>query len=236
MKGIDVANLKKSYGELTVIDNLSVSFPPERVTAILGPSGCGKTTLLKIIAHLIKPDSGKIECSDGNISMVFQDPLLFPWRSVLENVEVVMPKAANKNDQKKTLMKILKILRIDKYKDFLPFQLSGGMKQRVSLARAFSYPASAILLDEPFRGLDLPLKISLIKDFEHLWNMESRTGIFVTHDVIESVMLGDEILIMTPCPTRIEKSFKNPVIHEERNPYHPDILELQKEIYQYILE
>jgi NitT/TauT family transport system ATP-binding protein len=235
MTNISVNGLVKYYGPKKIIDNLSAGFPPGRITAVLGPSGCGKTTLLKIIAGLTPSDAGTVIREPGPVSMVFQDPLLFPWRTVYQNVEAVAGEIKDKGERKELILNLLQILGIKNYRDAYPDTLSGGMKQRAALARAFAFPASIILLDEPFRGLDIPLKMSLIRDFDSLWKRDARTALFVTHDVIESVMLGDEICIMSPRPMKTEKTFKNELEHTERNPHHPYILSLQKEIYQYIL-
>lgn len=212
-------NIYKSYGSLKVFDDFSIQFNTNQINCILGPSGCGKTTLLNIIAGLIIPDSGRIEgINRDRISYVFQEPRLLPWKTIRENIEFALREKIPKETLHELIKKYIKLVELDGFEDYYPAQLSGGMKQRVSLARAFSFPSDIILMDEPFKGLDYKLKQSLQISFLDLWESDRRTVIYVTHDIDEAIELGQEIFIFSKQPVRILKTFrKSDFIKNDKN-------------------
>lgn len=181
-----IKKLKKSFDSKTVIDGLTLSLPERGAVAIMGPSGCGKTTLLRIIAGLEKPDSGTIEGVPERVSYVFQEPRLFPWLSAKANVALVC-------DDEKKAAKTLALVELEEDADKSVGELSGGMKQRVSIARALSYDAGLYIFDEPFTGLDDDLKNRLCPKIKEA--VQNALLIIVTHDRSEAEALADQILV-----------------------------------------
>ena len=171
-------NLSVKFDNQTVLDNLSFSFEKGKIYAITGASGIGKTTLINAIAGLIKPTQGSITTDHKKIGYIFQDPRLFPWMSAIENVECV-------SDNKQKASEYLELLLPD-CADKYPDELSGGMKQRVSIARALAYEPDLLLLDEPFKGLDDDTKENVIKIVSEF--LSDRTAILITHDKSELAM------------------------------------------------
>jgi len=172
----------------------------------------------------------KLKSENLNISYLFQEPRLLPWFTVYQNINYVLDSLTLQNRTQR-VNHYINELELTKFKDYYPHQLSGGMKQRVSLARAFVYPSNTILMDEPFKGLDLTLKLNLFKMFNKIWREDDRTTIFVTHDIHEAILLGDKIILLTNLPTKIDKIFQNKTPYMERSLHNPLILELEKELY-----
>ena len=174
---LKITNLSKSFDKNVVINDLSVEFPEKGLVTVTGPSGKGKTTLLNIIADIIKADSGSIEGLRSSLSYSFQDDRLFPWLSLKKNIEIVLD---NAEEKEKIVSEWLEKVELSDFADYLPEKISGGMKQRVSLARALAYPSEIVLLDEPFKGLDEDLHqrmYELVKT-----EAQNRLIIMVTHD------------------------------------------------------
>jgi NitT/TauT family transport system ATP-binding protein len=197
-----VEGLSKRYRDLQVLDDFSLEFPKERITVILGPSGCGKTTLLNILAGLVRPDHGQV-ASAARVAYLFQEPRLLPWLTVRENLALVLRDKISPFEQNERVDRYLQATGIAKYQKFYPVQLSGGLRQRVALARAFSYPAPLLLMDEPFKSLDVKTRFRLIEDFLRLWQEEPRTVIMVTHDIREAALLGNKIVVLSDKPATI---------------------------------
>ncbi|HRT90720.1 MAG TPA: ABC transporter ATP-binding protein, partial [Bacteroidales bacterium] len=201
---LEIRNLNKRYGSLEIFRDFSISFIEGTITCILGPSGCGKTTLLNIIGKIIPYESGTMAGFDGKvISYIFQDPRLLPWKNVRENIEFVLDRSMVPEQRKKITDRFIRLVELEDFARYYPSGLSGGMRQRVSIARAFAYPSDIILMDEPLKGLDLKLKLNLIQTFSHLWQEERRTVIFVTHDVDEALLLGNEIVVFSRAPVKV---------------------------------
>ncbi|MGL1892781.1 MAG: ABC transporter ATP-binding protein [Spirochaetaceae bacterium] len=229
---IKLNNINFTYKDLPIFTDLNLTINKGKVTVILGPSGCGKTTLLNLISNTLKPDSGVIQLPDNfELSYIYQEPRLLPWKTTEQNIKFVLDNlpldGANKRVQY-----YLEQLELFEFKNYYPNQLSGGMRQRVSIARAFAYPSNSILMDEPFKGLDLALKLNLFKLFNNLWRKEERTAIFVTHDIHEAILLGDEIIVLSKRPVTIKKHITNPIPHTQRTLHNPNLLELEKELYK----
>ncbi len=187
-------NISVKYGDKTVYDNFSLEIP-KGITCILGASGCGKTTLLNVIARAL-PFSGKVDAQ--SVSYIFQSPTLIPSMTVEKNVEYVLKEQIkDKKKRKKIVFDILDKVGLEKEKKNFPGELSGGMAQRVALARAFCYPSDCLLMDEPFKGLDVTLKKNILSLFLSLYRQNNRDVVFVTHDIDEAILLADNIFVLT---------------------------------------
>ena len=221
-----VCGLVKRFGGLNVLEGLDLEFPTGKITAILGPSGCGKTTLLNILAGLIPWDAGHVEL-DGRISCVFQEPRLLPWLDVRRNVALVLEEKLPADAVRETVSRHLELTGMTEYAGYYPSQLSGGLKQRVSLARAFAFPAEILLMDEPFKSLDFQARRRLIRDFLALWRCEVRTVVFVTHDIREALWMGDLVVLLSDKPALVLRKHAISIPQEERWG-HPQISGLEE--------
>lgn len=187
-------NIKKSYGDKVIFDNFDIEFEQGKITAVLGRSGCGKTTLLNIICGSTD-FAGEVEGPD-KISYIFQSQRLVPNLTVYKNLEYVLSYIRDKNEKNKRIEEVLRMVEMYDERGKYPSQLSGGMAQRVSLARAFVYDAPLMLMDEPFKGLDVSLKKRIIDVFKKLYERDKRTVVFVTHDIDEALFLADRIIVL----------------------------------------
>ncbi|MEN6365150.1 MAG: ATP-binding cassette domain-containing protein, partial [Rectinema sp.] len=173
--------VRKSFEALRVLDGIDADFPESSVTAILGPSGCGKTTLLNIAAGLITPDSGEIEGFPGStFSYAFQDPRLLPWLDTKANILFALSGLPDASFRAERADRYLAASGLSAFAASKPPELSGGMRQRLSLARAFAFPSRVLLLDEAFSSVDLKIRIDLMDLFSRLWDEERRTTLMVT--------------------------------------------------------
>lgn len=204
MMELKISNLNKKYDGVTVYSDFSLSIPRGLITCILGPSGCGKTTLLNIIGGITQPDGGTLSGFEGTImSYIFQDPRLLPWQTIRGNIEFVIDRKIAAGERRHQADNLIRLVGLDDFADHYPSQLSGGMRQRVSIARAFACPSDIILMDEPLKGLDIALKHNMIRWFTRLWTTDRRTVIFVTHDVDEALMLGHNIVVFNQTPIEV---------------------------------
>jgi NitT/TauT family transport system ATP-binding protein len=226
---IRIRDLLKTFGDLTAIDHVSLDIEPGEFFMIVGPSGCGKTTLLRILAGLETATGGKIEIdipanSDRpENSMVFQGESIFPWMTVWNNAAYgLRMRNAPAAVIKERVGHYLDRTGLTRFADYYPHQLSGGMKQRVSIARAFANDPEILLMDEPFSALDAQNKLLLQEELLHIWDEHKKTVVFITHSVDEAVFLGDRIMVMTAQPGRV-KMFVNVPLARPRN-----IMDLQK--------
>ena len=212
---IRLQNLSKSFqtagGTVVALDDISLDIPTGSFFMIVGPSGCGKTTLLRILAGLEAPTSGTIEISapaanrPGN-SMIFQGDSLFPWMTVFENAAYGLSmRKRPKAEIAETVGHYLSRTGLTQFANAYPHQLSGGMRQRVSIARAFANDPDILLMDEPFSALDEQNKLLLQEELLRIWEETRKTVLFITHSVDEAVTLGDRIMIMTAQPGRTKQ-------------------------------
>jgi len=215
-----VLNICKSYDNLEVLDNISIDFPVNKITCILGPSGCGKTTLLNIIGGILDKDSGQVVgFKDASISFVFQEDRLIKWKSVKDNLRFVLKGKMDKKEIEETIDSYLTSVHLQEYKNYYPNSLSGGMKQRISILRAFIYPSEVLIMDEPFKSLDINNKRIVIDFFKKLQSVEKRTCIIVTHDIGEAMELADRIVILSDKPSRVVEVMDNYLIYNHDKNY-----------------
>jgi NitT/TauT family transport system ATP-binding protein len=214
-------DISKKFAEFTdrevaALDKVSFGVEENEFVSIIGPSGCGKTTLLKIVAGLIKPDTGQIQFSGTQerpkAVMVFQDQGLLPWLTVLDNMGLGLelqrvPKAVRREQ----VLEFMKRVRLDGFENYYPHELSGGMRQRVALARAFLTNPDILLMDEPFGSLDAQTRIILQEELLNIWRTEQKTVLFVTHDIDEAILLSDRVLVLTDRPGKIQEIIEIPL-------------------------
>jgi NitT/TauT family transport system ATP-binding protein len=207
---IRIANLARRFGTLTAIENFSLDVESGSFVMIVGPSGCGKTTLLRILANLDSPTEGTVQVqrrdpSKPSNAMVFQGDSIFPWMTVWDNAAYGLKlRGEDKARIKDVVGFYLDRTGLTRFADRFPFQLSGGMRQRVSIARAFATDPEVLLMDEPFSALDEQHKTMLQQELLRIWDETRKTVLFITHSVDEAVALGDKILVMTAGPGRIK--------------------------------
>jgi NitT/TauT family transport system ATP-binding protein len=208
---VRIAALKKTFGELETIRQLSFDVADGEFLSVLGPSGCGKSTLLMMIAGLIDPSAGEIRIKDAKVAgprrevgVVFQSPVLLPWRTVLQNVlfPIELLKLPRRQYERRA-MDLLRMAKIDEFSGHLPRQLSGGMRQRVAICRALVHDPSILLMDEPFSALDAITRDEMAVELQRIWQANRKTVIFVTHSIREAAFLSDRVLVMARRPATI---------------------------------
>ncbi|MDR1587449.1 MAG: ATP-binding cassette domain-containing protein [Treponema sp.] len=210
---ISVRNLCFGFGGRIVFENFSLELGAvgtdgpaglrDNPLVILGPSGCGKTSLLRLLAGLLRPRSGEIETPAGEgglCSFVFQEPRLLPWKTALENVSIPIERLLGKREARKQAKQYLGLVSLGDLCEAFPEELSGGQKQRVSIARAFAYPGSFLLMDEPFQSLDIPLRRNLLDLTKKLLESAPRRLVAVTHDPREALYLGRRVIVLGQPP------------------------------------
>jgi NitT/TauT family transport system ATP-binding protein len=200
---------------IQVVDRLTIEVQDQEFLAILGPSGCGKSTLLRLIDGLISPDSGRVVIDGRDVTgivggegrgMVFQSFDLFPWRTVSGNVEFGLERLGmSRSERRDIAAHYIQMIGLDGFENTYPHELSGGMQQRVGLARALAIKPSILLMDEPFGALDVQTRDLLQDELLRIWSAERKTVLFVTHSIEEALYLSDRIVVITPRPARIDK-------------------------------
>lgn len=236
---IVIKNLSKTFfsknGNHEVLKDINISVKENEFLVLLGPGQCGKTVLLNILANLDQPTEGEIEFTDGrpamgDLGMVFQRYALFPWKSVMGNVEMHQKlKGVDKKTRQEAAQKYIELVGLQGFEKALPKQLSGGMKQRVGIARAYASESDIMLMDEPFGALDAQTRYSMEDEILRIWEKSKRTVIFVTNNVEEAIYLGDRIILLGGTPTSVKKEYV-PNLPRPRNLTDPEFLKLRNEI------
>src|SRR6185312_3048602 len=249
---LQVKNLSKEFKTrsnkteyVTAFENIDLTINDGEFVCIVGPSGCGKSTLLNILAGLDKPTEGEIILNGHQIEgtgpdriMVFQENALFPWLKVVENVEFGLKIAGLQRDKRRQIaLAHLETMQLTKFSDSYVYQLSGGMKQRVALARALVMDPEILLMDEPFASLDSQTRDLLSVELQLIWSKTKKTVIFVTHNIMESVCLGDRVIVFTNRPGKVKKEIiinhRRPRLSEDNDlqPFYRAVLdELKSEV------
>ena len=226
-----------NYGPLPVLKDFSLDLDDRGVTVLLGPSGSGKTTLLHLAAGLRNAASGEVDNPyREKQSYLFQKPRLLPWRTVGENVAFSLPSSFEEPEEEGLVLETLKQVGLADFSDYYPHELSGGMEQRAAIARAFAPEAELLLMDEPFKGLDLKMKMPLLTLIREILARRRTRTILVTHDVREAILLGDRIILLQGPPLEIRENFLNPCGREERDMEHQAFYDLEHRLYKLILE
>ena len=214
---------------INAIENIDLAVNDGEFVCLVGPSGCGKSTLLNILAGLDNPTKGQVVLNGRQIIgtgpdriMVFQENALFPWMKVIDNVEFGLKIAkVEKIKRREIAMQYLDMMQLTKYAEAYVYQLSGGMKQRVSIARALVLDPEVLLMDEPFAALDSQTRDLLLVELQLIWAKTNKTIIFVTHNITESVCLGDRVVVFTNRPGKIKKNiiidYRRPRLTEDDN-------------------
>ncbi|MDD7836190.1 MULTISPECIES: ABC transporter ATP-binding protein [Paenarthrobacter] len=200
-------NLGKRFGDgAPVLDDVNATIGQGEFVALLGASGCGKSTLLNIIAGLEQPTSGALEVPSDGAAFMFQDSALFPWLTARGNIELALQladKSSSKASRRARATELLELVHLGGAGDKRPHELSGGMRQRVALARSLAQDRQVLLMDEPFAALDAITRDLLHDELERIWKETGRTIIFVTHNVREAVRLGQRVLLLSSRPGRV---------------------------------
>lgn len=205
---ISIKNINKQFNNKVIFEDFNIDFYENQVNCIIGKSGCGKSTLLNIISGIIKNDDEKFETIEKyGVSYIFQDDRLIDWLTVGENITLVVKKLYNKKKCDDLCNKYLSLVGIKEYKNYYPQMLSGGLRQRVNIARAFIYPSKIIIMDEPFKSIDVINKEIIMNNFRKILEKEKRTVLFVTHDIDEALLLSDKIYVLGKLPVEIKKVF-----------------------------
>lgn len=223
MANVKIKNVGKTFENkeektsYTVFDDIDLEVQSGEFVSLLGPSGCGKSTLLNIVAGLDKASKGTVYVGDREIKgpgadrgVVFQEAALMPWMTVLDNVMFAIKKQYSKAEAKELAIEYLKLVHLSKFIHSYPHELSGGMKQRVSIARALAMDPEVLLMDEPFGALDEQTRSMLHKEVQYIWEQTKKTIIFVTHNIRESILLSDRIVLMGTRPGGIIETYDVP--------------------------
>jgi len=215
---VNIKNLTKQYGALSVFDDINLNVDDNEFVSILGPSGCGKTTLLRIVAGLEQATSGVVtvageETHDPrpDMTLVFQNFRLLPWRTVEDNVAYGLRlRGRSKSEARIEAQPFVKMVGLEGREQKYPYQLSGGMQQRVGLARALAIQPKILLMDEPFGALDAQTRELMQDELLRIWLANRKTVMFVTHSIDEAIVLSDRVIIMQTNPGRIVKDIRIP--------------------------
>ncbi len=211
---VTVKGVSKTFpGGTTALQGIDLEIVPGEFVSLIGPSGCGKSTLLRVIGDLIAPTAGEALVNgkaaeqarrDRDYGIVFQDAVLFDWRTVAKNIALPLELAGwSKEKRRDRVAQMLELVELKGFEDHHPWQLSGGMQQRVSIARALSFDPTLLLMDEPFGALDEMTRERLNMELLRIWEASGSTVVFVTHSIAEAVFLSTRVVVMSPRPGRI---------------------------------
>ena len=212
-----------SFGSVEVFGHLSLEIGRGEFVAVVGPSGCGKTTLLNLFSGFLKPTSGKVDCS-GRVRTVYQHDSLFPWQTAAQNIAMGLRDLSSEVERSRQLNHMLQLINLEEFAGHYPHELSGGMRQRVELARALVGTTDILLLDEPFSSLDYLTRLRLRHELARMLEELPRTVVLVTHDIEEAAQLADRIVVLSDRPARIRRELQIS-IPRPRELTHPKVVE-----------
>jgi NitT/TauT family transport system ATP-binding protein len=210
---VELHGLTKRFGQTTALQGIELEIEEREFVSLIGPSGCGKSTLLRIVGDLIQPSDGAVTVNgkrakqariDRDYGIVFQDPVLYDWRTVAKNVALPLEMARwSRQRRAERVEEMLALVELTGFEDHRPWQLSGGMQQRVSIARALAFEPALLLMDEPFGALDEMTRERMNMELLRIWEASGSTIVFVTHSIAEAVFLSTRVVVMSPRPGRI---------------------------------
>jgi NitT/TauT family transport system ATP-binding protein len=239
---LEASHISKTFfsskGDTDAIEDISLKVYENEFLVLLGPGQCGKTVLLNIIAGLVNKTSGEIlldgktiNGTDPRIAFIFQRTGLYEWKTAMENTEIGLKyRGVSKKERRETAEKYLKLVGLTGFENSYPHELSGGMKQRVGIARAYTANPSILLMDEPFGALDAQTRYLMQSEILKIWSQEKRTVIFVTNNIEEAVFLGDRIIQLTERPATVKKEYDLSVLPRPRVYTDPEFLRIRTEI------
>jgi ABC-type nitrate/sulfonate/bicarbonate transport system ATPase subunit len=236
IQGVRKAFPQPDGSEVVALNNIDLEFSSGEFISLIGPSGCGKSTLLRLIAGLSRPGGGTLALDGGEITapgyergLVFQDPTLFPWKTVYENIAFGLRARRVYREEKGNIGEFIRLVGLEGFEKSYPHQLSGGMAQRVSLARALVNNPKVLLLDEPLGALDAFTRMNMQDEILKIWEHRGMTTVMVTHDVDEAIYMATRIVVMSARPAKIERII-NVEIGRPRQRDDPGFLELRARI------
>ncbi len=200
---LTLKSVYRRFGPIEVLNDLNFAISKGEFVAVVGPSGCGKSTLLNLLSGHDEPTSGTVERS-GAVRMVYQHDGLFPWKTVTQNIFMGISKQASEAEQKGQIDDLVKLIGLGSFEHHYPHQLSGGMRQRVELARALAGQSDILLMDEPFSALDYITRLRLRRELSRILKERPRTVVLVTHDIEEAAQLADRVIVLSERPARIQ--------------------------------
>jgi NitT/TauT family transport system ATP-binding protein len=220
---VALAGVSKSFvttdGVVHAIEGITLDIQPQEFVCLIGPSGCGKSTILNLVADLLKPEQGHMLVAgtapeqarrNRQVGLVFQDPVLLPWRTVAENIAVPLEiLGVSSEERRRRVRELIELVGLHGFEHRFPHELSGGMRQRVGIARALSFDPPILLMDEPFGALDAITRDKMSLELLKIWEQRQKTVLFVTHSITEAVFLSDRVVVMTPRPGRISTVIDN---------------------------
>ncbi|HEX7294633.1 MAG TPA: ABC transporter ATP-binding protein [Pyrinomonadaceae bacterium] len=222
-KALATESVSVVFDSIHVFRDLTLEISRGEFVAVVGPSGCGKTTLLNLLSGFLRPTAGQV-ISSGRVRMVYQSDSLFPWQTVAQNIALGLRNVDNDEERRKQLAKMLRLIKLDEFASHYPHQLSGGMRQRVELARALAGDSDVLLLDEPFSSLDYLARLRMRRELARMLEELPRTVVLVTHDIEEAAQLADRIVVLSERPARICRELR-PQLERPREPTHPAVVE-----------
>jgi ABC-type nitrate/sulfonate/bicarbonate transport system ATPase subunit len=222
-KPLRIDDASVSFGSVEVFSHLSLEICRGEFVAVVGPSGCGKTTLLNLFSGFLKPSLGSVICS-GRVRMVYQHDSLFPWQTASQNIAMGLRDLSSEAERERQLKEMLHLINLEEFAGHYPHQLSGGMRQRVELARALAGDTDILLLDEPFSSLDYLTRLRLRRELARMLEELPRTVVLVTHDIEEAAQLADRIVVLSDRPARICRELRV-AISRPRELTHPQVVE-----------
>jgi NitT/TauT family transport system ATP-binding protein len=243
---ISVQRVSKSFGDFVALDDVSLDLADNEFVTVVGPSGCGKTTLMNVLAGLDEPTSGQALVDRVEVTgpgpdrgVIFQQYALFPWLTVRQNVEFGLRTAGvGKAERRAKAEHYIELVGLGKFADALPKTLSGGMKQRCAIARAYAVDPAILLMDEPFGAVDALTRVRLQEQLLATWSQDKRTVLFITHDVDEAVYLANRVVVMAAGPGRIVETIDVdlPYPRTEQMRLSPRFTELRNRVWSAVFQ
>lgn len=217
-----LTNVSRRFGAVEVLQEISLEIEQREFVAVVGPSGCGKTTLLNLLSGYDQPSSGAVE-RHGNVRMIYQADGLFPWKTVRENIALGLRHLHSEDERRQQIEGMVHLVELEGFEHHYPYQLSGGMRQRVELARALAGNSDILLMDEPFSSLDYLARLRMRQELARFLRELPRTVVLVTHDIEEAAQLADRVVVLSGRPAQIRREL-NVRAARPRALTHPEVV------------